>query len=620
MKKELRKLLLVLLIFTSVFISIPLGSVVQLQAATKLCDEFYTSNMITIKKGGSYTLKMNYNGKTFASSKFKFKSSDSKVVSVSSKGVLKGKKIGSAKVYVTSKSNKKVKATICVTINSTGPQAVQGGTVETSYGVKIPVVSEFNKIGLIEGNDWTGEGTAGNDYDKAYGKALKEYSKVANYGIHDAPILPAGDYAIHNGTAWDEMGPVTLWRNIDMGRYFFYYTIDLSDLNDDAIQRQRDLSLFMLSMITSTPTEVEKAIYESAFTAPDDKEPIPTSGKWAKIGDCQIKFTWFRKDPFILEYAIRSAPESVVKKYRAKSEKWIKEEAAKKAAEEFAKRAWDELKEPELPQDISDDGTITIERVNTPDLNTYRMVNPTSSTAYVSINNELHIYIPRGKTVYFQGPEQTVEITKIDLPSKKIMKDASPIIELKDGGVNYSGRPTVEAINHTIKYWSAHAYVTFKDKNGIIVGGAYEDFECDDDEFKSQEIELYPGTIYKGTYPVKQKNGESEIDFSFEAEQRYVRPVDNNKLIGNFNGITLTEEQSYCYLFSVPLSDGYVGDFYFNPYEWGALLDAKWFNRKEVPGYMVKNGNVYEVVLDTSEVSAVPWEYARLETEVFVSK
>ena len=72
MKKKIRILLLVLLIVTSVFTGVPLGSVVQLQAATKLCDEFYTSNMITIKKGGSYTLQMIYNGKTFTSSKFKF--------------------------------------------------------------------------------------------------------------------------------------------------------------------------------------------------------------------------------------------------------------------------------------------------------------------------------------------------------------------------------------------------------------------------------------------------------------------------------------------------------------------------------------------------------------------
>lgn len=629
MKKKIRILLLVLLIVTSVFTGVPLGSVVQLQAATKLCDELYSSNMITIKKGGSYTLQMNYNGKTFTSSKFKFKSSDSKVVSVSSKGVLKGKKIGSAKVYVTSKSNAKVKATIRVTVNSTGPQIKQGGTVDTSYGIKFPVVSEFNKIGLDSNNYWTGEGAKSTVFSKTFGAACEAYNKAAHYS-RDSPIHDSGAYTLHNGVADDDLGPVTLMRNPGKGCYYFYYTINLSDYDKEGIAINRDLSRALLAMITSTPAEVEAAIFDRIFGAPDSNKKIDKNGAWATIGDCEVKYTRGSSIYAIYEFAIRPAPESVVKKYREKSENWIKaeevrkkEEAARKKEEEHAKGIWsiDDLEEAELPQNIPDNGTVTIERVNTPDLNTYRIVNPTASTAYVAINKVLFISIPRGKTAYFQGPDQIVEITQLDLPSKKIMKDASPIIEIKDGGMDRYGNPKVKVINHTIDDWSAHAYLTLKDKNGTIVGGTYESFHCEYDENNNlQGFELYLGDIHKGTYSVKQKNAGSESSFSFEAEQRYVRPVDNNRLIGTFHGITLTEEQSYCYLFSVPFSDGSVGDFYFDSEGWHGILYLEWRKQKEVPGYLVKNGTVYEVILDKSNITEVPLEYASLESEIFVSK
>ena len=303
MQGKWKKLVLVLLVFSCVFTSVSLGSVTQAQAATKLYDVVFTKNKITIKKGHTYTLKMHYKDSVLSASKLNFKTSNSSVASVSKKGVIKGKKVGTAKITVILKNNTKVKTTITVKVTTKSQQVVQGGTVETSYGVKIPVVSEFNTIGLVEGNDWTGEGTVGNDFDKAYGKALQEYSEKANYGIHDSPILPAGDDTIHNGTAYDDMGPVTLMRNTDKGCYYFYYTMDISDLNDDAIKRQRDLSLFMLSMITSTPKEVEKAIYESQFTAPSGKEPI--KGEWTKVGDCEIKYTRGQPDPYFYEYGIR---------------------------------------------------------------------------------------------------------------------------------------------------------------------------------------------------------------------------------------------------------------------------------------------------------------------------
>ena len=322
MKKEFRKLFLVLLVFVSVFTSVSLGSVTQTQAATKLYEESHPDNKISLKKGQKYTLHMNYKGKRLASSKFKFKSSNPKVMSVSSKGVLKANKKGSAKIYVTLKSNTKVKSTIISEVVSSskklenssskeepakpsGKQVVQGGTADTSFGVKIPVVSEFNTLALDSRNYWTGETSASNDFSKAFGEALQKYSDAAKYGIHDSPIQDAGDYVFHTGVAGDDMGPITLKRNTEKGCYYFYYTVDLNDYDKEGIAINRDLSRFLLALVTSTPTEVEKAIYESQFTAPSGKEPI--KGEWTKVGDCEIKYTRGQPDPYIYEYAIRPA-------------------------------------------------------------------------------------------------------------------------------------------------------------------------------------------------------------------------------------------------------------------------------------------------------------------------
>lgn len=299
-------MVIALLVFTCVFTSVSLVAPIQAQASTKLHDKIYSNNKITIKKGKTYTLKMIYKDNQVSSSKFLYKSSNSKVVSVSKKGVLKGKKIGSAKVYVTLKSNKKVKTTISVKVNSSGPQVVQGGTADTSFGVKIPVVSEFNTLALDSRNYWTGETSASNDFSKAFGEALQKYSDAANYGIHDSPIQDSGDYVFHTGVAGDDMGPITLKRNTEKGCYYFYYTVDLNDYDKEGIAINRDLSRFLLALVTSTPTEVEKAIYDTTF-GPSGKEPIDLDGAWTKVGDCQVKFTRSNMDPFIIEFAIKPA-------------------------------------------------------------------------------------------------------------------------------------------------------------------------------------------------------------------------------------------------------------------------------------------------------------------------
>lgn len=85
-----------LLVFSCVFTSVSLGSATQAQAATNLYDVVFTKNKITIKKGHTYTLKMNYKDSVLSASKLNFKTSNSGVASVSKKGVIKGKKVGTA--------------------------------------------------------------------------------------------------------------------------------------------------------------------------------------------------------------------------------------------------------------------------------------------------------------------------------------------------------------------------------------------------------------------------------------------------------------------------------------------------------------------------------------------
>lgn len=74
-----------------------------------------SKNTLKINKGSSLQLKVKVSPSK-ASQKVTFTSSNKKIVSVSSKGKLKGVKVGSAKITIKSKSNKKVKKVIKVKV------------------------------------------------------------------------------------------------------------------------------------------------------------------------------------------------------------------------------------------------------------------------------------------------------------------------------------------------------------------------------------------------------------------------------------------------------------------------------------------------------------------------
>ncbi|MDD6038357.1 MAG: Ig-like domain-containing protein [bacterium] len=308
MKKTLQKIVIGILVFACVFAGGSQGSSIQARAAAKMYDAVFTDNRISLQEGQAYSLKIMKNNVQLEESRFSYRTSDATVAGVTSKGVIKAKKAGSATIVATLKTNSKQKVTFTVIVRAENMSVTIGNTAETSYGIKIPVVSEFNKLALIPGNDWTGEGEEANSYDTAWGKALFLYNKLAHYST-DSPIQDSGLDILHNGMAFDGIGPVALMRNFDKGSYYFYYTMDLSDMSPLGIAIERDLSRFMLAMITSTPTEVEDALYRTMY-GPDGEEPIDIKGAWTRIGDCKIKYTYghySKGTDYLYEFKIMAA-------------------------------------------------------------------------------------------------------------------------------------------------------------------------------------------------------------------------------------------------------------------------------------------------------------------------
>lgn len=116
---------------------------VQITAPTK--KNRYT---ITRRKGNiKVQLKVNVTTRGNASKAVKYKSSNQKVASVSSAGILTVKKKGTATITVTSKVNRKKKDKLKVIVK----QAVTG----VSAGVKRPLASYNNVVSLVKGRTYT---------------------------------------------------------------------------------------------------------------------------------------------------------------------------------------------------------------------------------------------------------------------------------------------------------------------------------------------------------------------------------------------------------------------------------------------------------------------------------
>lgn len=153
MKKAASLTLAAALVVTSVFCG---GN--DAQAAVKAKKITMNKKKVNITVGGKFTLKVKKVTPKKANKAVKYKSSNKKIASVSKKGVVKGKKAGTATITVTSKSNKKVKATVKVTVKDKKQQT-------TPVVSQPPVATATPVVTPAPGSDVTSAplGTSGPD-------------------------------------------------------------------------------------------------------------------------------------------------------------------------------------------------------------------------------------------------------------------------------------------------------------------------------------------------------------------------------------------------------------------------------------------------------------------------
>ena len=78
----------------------------------------------TVDVGGTYQIKVKSVRPSKASKSVAYKSSNTKIATISSKGIVKGKKEGTAKITVQSKKNKKLKKTVAITVKRLKPYSL----------------------------------------------------------------------------------------------------------------------------------------------------------------------------------------------------------------------------------------------------------------------------------------------------------------------------------------------------------------------------------------------------------------------------------------------------------------------------------------------------------------
>lgn len=120
MKKKLSLLLVLMLSFTMVC-----GSMVTVNAASKPTKMTFKASSTTLYVGTTVQISVKSVKPAKASKAVTYKTSNKKVAAVSSKGVVTGKKAGTAKITVTSKKNKKLKKTFKVTVKNPAKEIIE---------------------------------------------------------------------------------------------------------------------------------------------------------------------------------------------------------------------------------------------------------------------------------------------------------------------------------------------------------------------------------------------------------------------------------------------------------------------------------------------------------------
>lgn len=127
MKKAIAMAVIGALAFTGA-----LGNNVTSEAKAKTKKIVMNKKKVTLKVGKTFKLKVKKVKPAKASKAVTYKSSKKKVATVSKKGVIKAKKVGSAKITVTSKKNKKAKATVKVTVKKASATKVTPTTAPSN--------------------------------------------------------------------------------------------------------------------------------------------------------------------------------------------------------------------------------------------------------------------------------------------------------------------------------------------------------------------------------------------------------------------------------------------------------------------------------------------------------
>jgi hypothetical protein len=153
----------------------------QAEAASKLK---VTCSQKTIAVNCSTTIKTNV--------KAKFASSNKKIATVSSKGVVKGKKAGKVKITVTSKSNKKQKKTVTITVKNqlviTAPEKSSanlyvGDTVKIKTNLSSKYTSSDTKVATVNSSGKVTAKSAGTAKITVTAKSNKKLKKTVTITV-----------------------------------------------------------------------------------------------------------------------------------------------------------------------------------------------------------------------------------------------------------------------------------------------------------------------------------------------------------------------------------------------------------------------------------------------------
>ena len=186
---------------------------------------------------------------------------------------------------------------ITPTLATNGTLYKQGSTGYSFYGVSYPILSEFNRDGLNPENEsFLSKGSDNLELAMAIAKANITLGKLLYFNPADPRIflLDATDQRLYT------LG-FSILREPEKGQYTIWHSI-YNDETSDGGEMLRDTIRFMLgAAITSTPLEVEEALWEDCF---GDYEQF-TTDTWVTIGDCQIQFQGIDYGADAVLYGIR---------------------------------------------------------------------------------------------------------------------------------------------------------------------------------------------------------------------------------------------------------------------------------------------------------------------------